>query len=86
MPAMGLPVVSARHSGIGELVVDAESGFLLPEKDVAGLVEKIACLIDRPDIYRQMARRGRVSVRQHYNITILNRQLQQVFEKLMVDN
>jgi hypothetical protein len=27
-----------------------------------------------------------VSARQHYNITILNRQLQQVFEKLQVDN
>ena len=84
--AMGLPVVSTRHSGIGELVVNAESGFLLPEKDVAGLVEKIACLIDRPDIYRQMNRCGREYVRQHYNITILNRQLQQVFEKLLANN
>ena len=84
--AMGLPVVSTRHSGIGELVVDGESGFLLPEKDVAGLVEKMACLIDLPDIYRQMARRGREYVRQHYNITILNGQLQQVFEKLLIDN
>ncbi|RKY08904.1 MAG: hypothetical protein DRP66_03440 [Planctomycetota bacterium] len=32
MPATGLPAASTRHSGIGELVVDAESVRLLKQK------------------------------------------------------
>lgn len=39
--ALGLPVIATRHSGIPELVEDAVTGFLVPERDVDGLASKI---------------------------------------------
>lgn len=39
--ATGLPVLSTLHGGIPEAVVDGVSGWLVPEKDVVGLAEKM---------------------------------------------
>ena len=39
--ATGLPVVSTLHNGIPEGILDSRSGFLVPEKDVSALVEKL---------------------------------------------
>jgi colanic acid/amylovoran biosynthesis glycosyltransferase len=46
--AMGLPVLSTLHNGIPEGLLDGKSGFLVPEKDVEALAEKLNYLIDRP--------------------------------------
>lgn len=42
--AAGLPVVSTRHAGIPEAVVDGESGFLVAEGDSVGMAERIVRL------------------------------------------
>jgi colanic acid/amylovoran biosynthesis glycosyltransferase len=42
--AAGLPVVSTRHAGIPEAVVDGESGFLVAEGDLVGMAERIVRL------------------------------------------
>ena len=39
--SMGLPVVSTNHSGIPELVIDGTSGFIVPEKSIDGLAQKL---------------------------------------------
>lgn len=46
--AVGLPIVSTYHTGIPEVVLDNESGFLVKEKDVDGLVERLEYLIENP--------------------------------------
>jgi glycosyltransferase involved in cell wall biosynthesis len=40
----GLPVVSTRHAGIPEVVLEGETGLLVDEGDVAGMAEAIAWL------------------------------------------
>ena len=35
--ACGLPVIASAHSGIPELVIDGQTGFLTPEKDAASI-------------------------------------------------
>ena len=42
--AAGLPVVSTRHAGIPEVVIPGETGFLVEERDVAGMMAAIAAL------------------------------------------
>lgn len=39
--ASGLPVIATRHSGIPELVEDGISGYLVDEKDVLGISDRI---------------------------------------------
>jgi colanic acid/amylovoran biosynthesis glycosyltransferase len=80
--ATGLPIVSTRHSGIPELVTDGESGYLVDERDVAGLADRLAVLLDSPQQRQAMGKTGRRIVEQDFNIDILNDRLVEMFEGL----
>ncbi|MHC4122828.1 MAG: glycosyltransferase [Planctomycetota bacterium] len=81
--AMGLPVISTNHSGIPEIIIDGKSGFLVPEKDVDGLTDKIEYLIEHPEIWPEMGRCGRKFVEDHYNIKELTQQLVKIYESVL---
>lgn len=81
--ATGLPVVSTLHAGIPELVQDGASGFLVPEKNVDALVEKLEILIEQPQLRYAMGRTGRKFVEQSYNIETLNNRLVDVYQQLL---
>jgi colanic acid/amylovoran biosynthesis glycosyltransferase len=57
--AMGLPVVSTRHTGIPEAVIDGETGYLLEEHDTHGMAQRIAELVENPSLRQCMGRAGR---------------------------
>ena len=78
--AQGLPVLSTLHSGIPELVEDGVTGFLVPERDIDGLTEKLSYLIDHPHLWLELGRRGREYVEKNYNIEVLNSQLVEIFQ------
>jgi glycosyltransferase involved in cell wall biosynthesis len=60
--ASGLPVVATRVSGIGEVVVDGESGLIVPTADFERLGEAIGTLLDDPDRAMRMGRAARERV------------------------
>jgi glycosyltransferase involved in cell wall biosynthesis len=57
--AAGLPVVSTAVGAIDEVVVDGETGFLVPPDDGARLAEAIAALVADPQRRREMGEAGR---------------------------
>jgi colanic acid/amylovoran biosynthesis glycosyltransferase len=77
--ATGMPVVSTWHSGIPELVADQKSGFLVPEKDVDALANRLRILIDHPDLWPQMGQTGRWIVEKQYDIDVLNARLLKLY-------
>jgi glycosyltransferase involved in cell wall biosynthesis len=54
-----LPVVSTRHAGIPEIVVDGETGFLVDEHDVAAMAERMGRLVEDPRLAAALGRAGR---------------------------
>lgn len=78
--AMGLPVVSTNHGGIPELVEDGVSGFLVPERDVEALAEKLAYLIEHSEDWPKLGRAGRAYVEAHYDTNKLNDQLVELYQ------
>lgn len=80
--AMGLPVVGTQHGGIPELVEEGISGFLVPERDVNSLAEKLDYLIRHPEVWPQMGRAGRMYVEEHFEINKLNDQLVEIYQQL----
>jgi len=81
--AVGLPVVSTLHSGIPELVQDGVSGFLVPERDVDALAERLVYLIEHPEIWPKMGRAGRAHVEANYNIHKLNDRLVEIYQSVL---
>jgi glycosyltransferase involved in cell wall biosynthesis len=57
--ASGVPVVSTRVGGADELVVDGETGILVPAGQPTQLAQAMAELIASPDRSRAMGRAGR---------------------------
>ncbi len=81
--AMGLPVVSTHHSGIPEVVQDGVSGYLVPERDVDALVDRLSHLINHPELWPEMGQAGRRIVEERFNIETLNEQLVQVYQQVI---
>jgi colanic acid/amylovoran biosynthesis glycosyltransferase len=73
--ASGVPCLSTVHSGIPELIEDGHTGWLVPERDVASLADKLAG-IQRGDydVYA-IAQAARATVETHYNQSRLYDQL-----------
>ena len=55
----GLPVVSTRVGGIPEVIIDGETGILVPPDDVPALREALRRLIDSPGLREAMGGAGR---------------------------
>ena len=70
--AMKLPVVSSLHSGIPELVEDDVSGFLVEERNSDALAEKLAFLIEHPELWHKMGKAGRACIEKHNEINKQN--------------
>ncbi len=81
--ATGLPVISTLHNGIPEGVVNGKSGFLVPERDVDALAEKLEYLIEHPEIWSEMGRCGRDFVKEKYDVKKLNQQLVEIYQNLI---
>lgn len=81
--ATGLPTVCSCHSGIAEVVRNGRSGFLVPERDVNALADRLDYLIDHPDLWSKMGKFGRQFVEEHYNIKKLNRRLVRIYQSLL---
>ncbi|CAG1066009.1 colanic acid/amylovoran biosynthesis glycosyltransferase [uncultured bacterium] len=81
--ATGMPVVSTRHNGIPEGVLDGVSAFLVPERDHRRLAEKIEYLIERPTCWPVMGEAGRKFVEGKYDIRKLNAELVSIYEEML---
>jgi glycosyltransferase involved in cell wall biosynthesis len=52
---LGLPVVSTRVSGIPELIIDGDTGLLVPPRDTYALTDALARLLDDPYLRGRLA-------------------------------
>jgi glycosyltransferase involved in cell wall biosynthesis len=62
----GVPVVASRVSGIPEVVVGGETGWLVPPEDPAALAGALAEVLAEPDEARRRGEAGRRRVEEKY--------------------
>lgn len=66
--ASGVPVIGTNHGGIPEAVMDGETGFLVPERDIEGLSRRILELLQNKPLRIRMGMQARGMVERRYNI------------------
>jgi len=81
--AAGLPVIATRHGALPEGLVEGESGFLVPERDVDALADRINYLMAHSGLWASMGIKGRKFVTGRYDIHKLNRELVAIYERLI---
>ncbi|MDX2087584.1 MAG: glycosyltransferase [Kofleriaceae bacterium] len=80
--AAGLPVVSTRHAGIPEQVVDGTTGLLCAERDTAAMAEALVALAD-PARRAELGAAGRAKMHAEYSLPAHVARLEEVYASVL---
>lgn len=65
--AAGVPVISTRHAGIPDVVVDGQTGFLVDEHDVIGMSKYMLAVLEDEELARKIGANGKTFVIENFN-------------------
>ena len=66
--AVGLPVVACDAGGVGEFVIEGETGRLVPADDPGAIAEAVRAALDERETTRRLAVNARKKVENEYNL------------------
>ena len=66
--ASSLPVVATQAGGIPELVIDGETGILVPPGDVAQLADGLCKVLESPQLQKKMGGAGRQRIEERFTL------------------
>jgi glycosyltransferase involved in cell wall biosynthesis len=66
--AVGLPVIATRVGGIPELVVDGETGLIVPPNNPIAFASALRNLVESPAISERMGQAGQKRVREFFSL------------------
>jgi glycosyltransferase involved in cell wall biosynthesis len=81
--AASRPVVATDVGGVGEAVVDGETGYLVAARDDRTLAARVIALLDDPDTSRVMGQRGRRRVEEHFSGALLLERTVRLYDTLL---
>jgi glycosyltransferase involved in cell wall biosynthesis len=81
--ACGVPAVATDHMGIGEAVIDGESGLLVGERDAAGLAVAMGRLLGDPDLRHRMAAAACRHSGQAFDLARQTAELEQIYDRVV---
>ncbi len=81
--ASGVPVIGSYQGGIPEVIIDGETGLLVPQRDVEALAARMTQLLDDRSMREQMGRQARRLVEQRFNIRRQTEKLESFYESVL---
>ena len=81
-----IPVISTFEGGIPDLIEEGVTGFLIPQKDVNSLVEKLKVLIDNPVLRIQMGIAGQKKYQKEFTLRKFEENLASILNQIIVKN
>lgn len=81
--SMSLPVVITDAGGLPEGIINGTTGFVVPQRDVESLTEKIRLLLSDAGLREQMGEAGRAFVVDNYDNKVIHQKLMQLYSKLL---
>jgi len=84
--ASGMPVISTMHCDIPEVVINEKSGYLVPERDVDALTEKLEFLVLNPGVCRAMGLVGRKHICSQYDVRQQVQRLEDIYDYVVKEH
>ena len=81
----GIPIVATRVGGNPELVVEGETGYLVPVKDNRTLVDRIVTLLQDKELRGRMGKEGRLRVEQKFRMRDVASRYLDIYKGLLAE-
>lgn len=81
--ALGIPVVVSDSGGIAEAVVNEQTGYIVPEKNVEALADRIGRLLGDHGMARQMGLYAREHIEKNFNIKKQSAKLEGIYGEVI---
>jgi glycosyltransferase involved in cell wall biosynthesis len=81
--ASGIPVIATRVGGSPEIVLDGETGLIVPPRDPAALADAMCLLLENPEFARAMGEAGRQRVHDYFSVERNVQQTETLYTQLL---
>lgn len=81
--ATGVPVIGSFHGGIPEAIIDGQTGYLVPERDIHVLAEHISELLENDNKRIMMGKNARILMEERFDIRKQTALLEELYEELL---
>ncbi len=81
--ASGLPVLATRVGGNAELVVDGETGVIVPSSDTEAMAPALVALAGDPGLAKAMGQAGRTRVARQFSLPAMVSAYQGLYDRLL---
>jgi colanic acid/amylovoran biosynthesis glycosyltransferase len=79
--ATARPLVATRHSGIPEIIVDGKTGFLVAERDVEALADRLLSLLGNVELRKRMGEAGRKRIEEKFDLRKQAKRLEEIYSE-----
>jgi glycosyltransferase involved in cell wall biosynthesis len=79
----GIPVVTTTVGGNPEVVLDGETGLLVPPRNPAALADAICCVLCTPGLRNALGQEGRQRVLTHFSNERMIRNVERLYGELL---
>ncbi|MGQ9696727.1 MAG: glycosyltransferase family 4 protein, partial [Armatimonadota bacterium] len=79
--ALGTPVVATSAGGLAEIILDGETGLLVPPMDHVALADATFGILSNPHLAEGLARAGRRHIGQHYTSDLMVDRVAKVYRE-----
>jgi glycosyltransferase involved in cell wall biosynthesis len=81
--AAGRPIVATRVGGIAEVMVDGQSGFLVPRREPARIADAIAFLMANPDRAQALGRTAQRFIETDYSLAAATARVEKLYADVL---
>ena len=79
--ACEIPVIGSLHGGIPEIIDDGKTGYLVPERDIEQLANKLESLVADQELMRKLGKAARLKMEKEYDIEQQVAELEAIYEE-----
>jgi len=81
----GIPVVATRVGGNPEVVIEGETGYLVPPGDVSAFASRATALLMSRELRKRMGEEGRRRVERHFLLRDVAKRYEEIYEGFLSD-
>ena len=81
--ALGKPIIGTQHGGIPEAIIDAQTGFLVKERDIYTLADRIKFLLSNEHERNAMGEKARFFCKERFNIHLQTNKLEAIYDQVI---